>query len=181
MSELVGRFLSFEEHMGRSLVKFVYYVLLFLLVVSTLFEMVAALIAMFDDRFWPNLGQFLVLIPLRFFVSLLLLRVGAELVIAVLSIDDNLQNGHNVGDTMSSGLNPAPVPPAPSRMNVEPAEPEPEVGEIPVAKKAPAKKATKKRSTKKATKKAAKKSAEVKVFTPEAGSGNKDTGPKQSS
>jgi hypothetical protein len=109
MSELVGRFLSFEDHLGRGLVKFVYYVLLFLLVVTTLFELVTALIAMFSGAFWPSLWAFLVLVPLNFFVRLLLLRVGAELVIAILSIDDNLR-GESSPDTMSTGLNPVTPP-----------------------------------------------------------------------
>jgi hypothetical protein len=110
MSELVGRFLSFEEDLGRDLVKFVYYVLLFLLVVTTLYDLVVAVIDMFTARFWHNLGRFLVVIPLRFFITLLLLRVGAELVIAILSIDDNLREREPHGDVMSSGLNPMKAP-----------------------------------------------------------------------
>ncbi|MEE4208407.1 MAG: DUF4282 domain-containing protein [Parvularcula sp.] len=110
MSELVGRFLSFEEDLGRDLVKFVYYVLLFLLVVTTLYELVVALIDMFTVKFWPNFGRFLVAIPLRFFISLLLLRVGTELVIAILSIDDRLREREPRGDVMSSGLNPVRDP-----------------------------------------------------------------------
>lgn len=126
MSELVGRFLSFEEHMGRELVKFAYYVLLFLLVVTSLYEMVMALFGMFAHKFWPNLWQFLVVVPLTFVVSLLLLRVGAELVIAVLSIDDNLQAGDQTGDVMSTGLNVASPPAAPATVKRPAPEPEPE-------------------------------------------------------
>ncbi|NNU15746.1 DUF4282 domain-containing protein [Parvularcula sp. ZS-1/3] len=121
MSELVGRFLSFEEHLGRGLVKFVYYVLLFLLVVTTLFGLGSAVYMMFAKAFWPNLWQFLVFIPLRFFVALLLLRVGAEVVIAVLSIDDNLRGESASPDSLSTGLNPvAPPKAAPTMKNPAP-------------------------------------------------------------
>ena len=121
MSELIGRFLSFEEHMGRGLVKFVYYVLLFLLVVTTLYDLAIALYGMFAVKFWPNLWQFLVFQPLKFFVMLLLLRVGAELIIAVLSIDDNIRGEEMSDDTMSTGLNPvAPPKPGPTMKTAKP-------------------------------------------------------------
>lgn len=125
MSELVGRFLSFEEHLGRDLVKFVYYVLLFLLVVTTIYDLGVAVGQMFGGKFWPAAGRFLVRIPLEFFVSLLLLRVGAELVMAVLSIDDNLRSGMTEGDTMSSGLNPPAHPPAAAPTMKTPSRPAP--------------------------------------------------------
>ena len=112
MSDLIGRFLNFEEHLGRGLVKFVYYVLLFLLVVTTLYDLAVALFGMFTVKFWPNLWQFLVFQPLKFFVALLLLRVGAELIIAVLSIDDSIRGEEASDDTMSSGLNPVSPPKA---------------------------------------------------------------------
>lgn len=140
MSELVGRFLSFEESLGKDLVKFVYYVLLFLLVVTTLYDLVTSFVAIFTVKILPNLGQVFVVIPLRFFVTLLLLRVASEVVIAVLSIDDNLRAAGPDGDTMSSGLNPV----------VRPAEPA-----KPVAKKAAKKKAAKKAASKKSAKMAA--------------------------
>ncbi|GGY46572.1 DUF4282 domain-containing protein [Parvularcula lutaonensis] len=112
MSELIGRFLSFEEHLGRGLVKFVYYVLLFLLMMTTLYDLGVAVGQMFGGKFWLGLGKFVVRIPLEFIVSLLLLRVGAELIMAVLSIDDHLRSGIRDGDTMSSGLNAPSHPPA---------------------------------------------------------------------
>ena len=122
MQELIGRFLSFEEHLGRGLVKFVYYVLLFLLVVTTLYDLVVALATMVSVRFWAGLWKFLVVLPLRFFVMLLLLRVGAELVLAVLSIDDNLKTDDAEDDTISTGLNPVTAPkPAPT-MKTAPAD-----------------------------------------------------------
>jgi hypothetical protein len=164
MSELVGRFLSFEDHLGRGLVKFVYYVLLFLLVVTTIFELVMAVVSMFSGEFWAGLWAFFVIVPLSFLVKLLLLRVGAELVIAILSIDDNLRlDGAN--DTISTGLNPvtppraaptmtAPVAPAPAAESSS--EPFAEGADDPVAPKPPAKKApARKRRAKKSTKKAA--------------------------
>ena len=112
MSDLIGRFLSFEENLGRGLVKFVYYVLLFLLVVTTLYGLTVALFGMFTVKFWPNLWQFLVFQPLKFFVMLLLLRVGAELIMAVLSIDDSIRSEVATDDTMSTGLNPVAPPKA---------------------------------------------------------------------
>jgi hypothetical protein len=172
MSELVGRFLSFEEHLGRGLVKFVYYVLLFLLVVSTVFGLVTAVIGMFSGPFWPNLWSFLVMVPLTFLVSLLLLRVGAELVLAILSIDDNLRLEGSDTDSMSTGLNPvtppraaptmtAPISPAP--MAESSSEPQAEQPAEPVApktsEKAPRKAPARKRAGKKATKKTAAKSS----------------------
>ncbi|MEM1379825.1 MAG: DUF4282 domain-containing protein [Pseudomonadota bacterium] len=104
MSDLVSRFLSFQEHMGRGLVRLVYYVLVFLLVVTTLYEMTTSFGAM-TETFWSNMWRVLVIIPLMFFVKLLLLRLAAELVLAVQSINESLQSGTPQGDVMSSGLN----------------------------------------------------------------------------
>lgn len=164
MSELVGRFLSFEDQMGRGLVRFVYYVLLFLLVVTTLWEIVTTAGKLGDD-FWHNLWDILVIIPLSFLVKLLLLRVGAELVMAVLSIDDHLQGGMPEGDVMSSGLNVAarrgaPVP-QPAQPDPQPATDEAQDGDGP-----PAKPATKKRAGtggKKAARKTAKTASKTKT------------------
>ncbi|MCQ8183830.1 DUF4282 domain-containing protein [Parvularcula maris] len=168
MSELVGRFLSFEDHLGRGLVKFVYYVLLFLLVITTLFELVTALIGMFNGEFWASLWAFLVLVPLNFFVRLLLLRVGAELVIAILSIDDNLR-GESSADTISTGLNPVTPPRAaptmtapitPSRTAGSTSEKRAEAADEEAADAPPTPtKAAKKRPPRKRTKKAAGKTA----------------------
>lgn len=172
MSDLVGRFLSFEEHLGKGLVKFVYYVLLFLLVVATLFDLGEAVFRMITVKFWTNMWQFLVIIPLRSFVALLLLRVGAELAIAVLSIDDNLKGEGPGDDVMSTGLNPV-TPPTPTPTVTQPRtaapEPEEESGE---STSGPAKRATKKKAAKKAARKASKKTAP----DPEARSSGPETG-----
>jgi len=113
MTELVGRFLSFEDHMGRGLVRLLYYVLLFLLVVTTAWELLVTF-SNLSDKFWTNLWRLLVIEPFTFVVKVLFLRLAAELVMAILSIDDSLQTGAPSGDIMSSGLNvgggPSPAP-----------------------------------------------------------------------
>ena len=118
MSELVGRFLSFEERLGRGLVRLSYYVLLFLLVMTSLWDITTS-VGQFGDEFWHNLWRVLVTIPFTFFVKLLLLRLGAEVIMAVLSISESLQTAGPEGDVMSSGLNVADEP-APSTMRAPP-------------------------------------------------------------
>ncbi|MEM6745820.1 MAG: DUF4282 domain-containing protein [Pseudomonadota bacterium] len=128
MTELVGRFLSFEETMGRGLVTFGYYLLLFLLVVTTLYDLVVAFAGFFGAGFLGNLGKFLVLIPVRFVVTLIGLRVATEFLLAVLSIDDGLRGETLDDDVLSSGLNPVRHPS--SRMtSAPPPEPAPAAAE----------------------------------------------------
>lgn len=100
MSDLIGRFLSFEDHLGRGLVKFAYYLALFFLVVSTLYHMVRHL---FDG----DIGDFL-LEPFQFVLWLVLFRVAAELALAILSIDDQLQGGIGSMEGFEAGLTPSP-------------------------------------------------------------------------
>lgn len=122
MSDLVSRFLSFEEVMGRSLVRFFYYVLLFILVVTTLYDMVVTLMGFFSPQVLKNLGRFFVLIPVMFGLKLLALRVGTELVLAILNIEASLQSDDLNADVMSSGLNPVadrPSQPPASKMVVQ--------------------------------------------------------------
>lgn len=104
MTELVGRLLSFEERNGRGLVRLVFYLLLFVLVVTSAWEMTKSFSDM-SDAFWTNLWRILVTIPFKFLVLVLLLRLGAEVVIAIFSISESLQSGAPEGDVMSSGLN----------------------------------------------------------------------------
>lgn len=113
MTELIGRFLGFEEKMGRGLVTFGYYLLLFLLVVTTLYDLLVAFAGFFGAGFFGNLGKFLVLIPVRFIVMLIGLRIGTEFVLAVLNIDDSLKNDPLDTDILSSGLNPVRRPSSP--------------------------------------------------------------------
>lgn len=103
MSDLIGRFLSFEEHLGRGLVKFAYYVALFYLVVIALYDMIGYLFGGF------KLGQFL-LVPFQFLLSVLVLRIAAEFMMAILSIDDNLQGANADTDGFEAGLTPQPAP-----------------------------------------------------------------------
>lgn len=115
MQELVGRFLSFEEHLGRGLVRLLFYGLLFLLVVTTAWELLV-IFSNLSQKFWPNLWRLLITEPFTFLVKLLMLRLGAEVILAVLSIDDSLRsNGADGdGDVMSSGLSfgsDVPMPP----------------------------------------------------------------------
>ena len=100
MSDLIGRFLSFDEHLGRGLVKFAYFVSLFYVVVIHLFMLVAHLIDLDFGR--------LLLVPFKFLIWVLLIRVAAELVLAVLSIDDHLQDARAMGDGFEAGLTPDP-------------------------------------------------------------------------
>jgi hypothetical protein len=134
VSDLIGRFLSFEEHLGRGLVKFAYYVALFYLVVVSLYELVAHL---FDGEF----GRFL-LVPFEFLLALLVLRVVAELVIAVLSIDDNLRGAAGTVDGMEAGLTPRPVATPSHRQAAtatSPLDPQPPAQEAPTEPSEPIK------------------------------------------
>ncbi|WP_031550484.1 DUF4282 domain-containing protein [Parvularcula oceani] len=90
MSDAISRFLSFDRPLGQGLVKFAYFVLLAILTIATVIAMIAAFIGLFTGPFWANLFQFLILLPLQFLVGVLLLRVGTEVVLAILSIDDRL-------------------------------------------------------------------------------------------
>lgn len=102
MSDLIGRFLSFEDHLGRGLVKFAYYLALFYLVVVSLYELIKYLFA-------GQFGDFL-LVPFQFLLQLLLLRIGAEVVMAILSIDDHLQGVATSTEGFEAGLTPSDAP-----------------------------------------------------------------------
>ena len=101
MGDLVGRFFSFEEHLGRGLVRFTYFLALFYLVVLSIFAMVVALIKL-------NFGAFL-LVPFRFILFVVLLRVGAELVLAILSIEERSRVPGG-SDGFEAGLTPSDRP-----------------------------------------------------------------------
>ena len=92
MSQIVSRFLSFEETLGAGLVKFAYFVLLAVLAIGTVGAMIGGLVAAFTGDVAGGIGTFL-LAPLRFVVALILLRVATEVVLAILSIDDQLTDG----------------------------------------------------------------------------------------
>jgi len=100
MSDLIGRFLSFEEHLGRGLVKFAYYLALFFSVVVNLWWLMAAI-------FQLRLGE-AVIILCQAMLAIVVLRVVTELALAILSIDDHLQNGGVVNGGFEAGLTPAP-------------------------------------------------------------------------
>ncbi|WOI53322.1 DUF4282 domain-containing protein [Parvularcula sp. LCG005] len=106
MNDLIGRFLSFEERMGKGLVKVTYYVALFFLVVVTLFNLIRFLFA-------GDFGHFF-LTPFVFLIRLLMLRLASEVVLAILSIDDNLRHSVAEPDGFESGLTPTPSPEKPA-------------------------------------------------------------------
>ncbi|MEO1042700.1 MAG: DUF4282 domain-containing protein [Pseudomonadota bacterium] len=176
MTELIGRFLGFEEKMGRGLVTFGYYLLLFLLVVTTLYDLLVAFAGFFGAGFFGNLGKFLVLIPVRFVVMLIGLRVATEFVLAVLNVEDSLKADPLDADMLSSGLNPVrrPVSPAQTPEPEAPAIDEDELADEPVTAAASTKKRTRKSAkkttaTKKTKKATTKKSAKAaSATTPEA-------------
>lgn len=91
MGTIVSRFLTFQETLGKGLVKFAYFVLLALLAITTVIAMISGIVLMFDD-FLAGLGRFL-FAPIQFVVAAILLRIGAEVVNAILSIDDQLTDG----------------------------------------------------------------------------------------
>jgi hypothetical protein len=91
MKDVIGRFLTFQETLGAGLVKFAYYVLLTLFVIATLVAMIGGIILMFDDL-GAGLWQ-LVAAPFQLVIAAILLRIATELVLAVLSIDDQLTDG----------------------------------------------------------------------------------------
>lgn len=172
MSDLIGRFLSFEERMGRDLVRFAYYVGLFYLVVLSLFGLIGHLFAM-------EIGQFL-LVPFKFLLWLLVLRVVAEVAMAILSMEEQMNPAGASGDGFEAGLTPPPGAGSPDPAGASSA-PAPETtiesgdqpaatgtsasggadgtaddGAKPTATKKTAAKRTTRKSTKKATKKATK-------------------------
>lgn len=98
MSDLIGRFLSFEEQLGRGLVKFAYYVALFYWTVISVFALIGHLISL-------DIGPFL-LVPFWFLAGVLVLRVIAEFLIAVLSIDDTLRGATQPAEGFEAGLTP---------------------------------------------------------------------------
>ena len=88
MDNIVSRFLTFEETLGRGLVKFAYFVILIGLVVWAVVEIAGGVILLFDR---PLAGLWeIVHTPFEFALWAMLLRVATELVLAILSIDDNL-------------------------------------------------------------------------------------------
>ena len=167
MTELIGRFLSFEEHMGRGLIMFGYYLLLFLLVVTTLYDLVVTFGGFFGPHFIGNLGKFLILIPVRFVVMLVGLRVATEFVLAVMGIDESLKREPLDYDVLSSGINPVRQPQS-QMASAAPAEAASDDADE--EESAPSSKTAKKR-TKKTTKKTRKKAATKKTAAPAAETG----------
>lgn len=151
MSDLIGRLLSFEEHMGRGLVKFAYYCGLFFLACWILHNLWAYLVVK-ETR---DLGLFLIQ-PFLLVFFVVLLRVASELAMAILSIDDNLQaSGYGVPEGFEAGLTPLPTSIPPTTVTPGPAK-----KEDAQSAKRPAKKNARK-STKRASKKAAKRATPV--------------------
>lgn len=120
MSDLIGRFLSFDELLGRGLVKFAYFITLFYLVVAHLFYLVTHLFAL-------EIGEML-LVPFQFLFWVLAVRLIAEMLMAILSIDDRLQGVTVSNDGFEAGLTPDKH----QRHPAEPKEPEPDPLEEPV-------------------------------------------------
>ena len=88
MDNVVSRFLSFEETLGKGLVKFAYFVILIGLAVWAVIEVIGGVILLFDDvaaGLWE-----IVHTPFELVLWVILLRVATEVVLAILSIDDNL-------------------------------------------------------------------------------------------
>lgn len=104
MNTIASRFLSFEEPLGAGLVKFAYFVIAAVLLILMVIAMIAGIVAMFEVGFFAGLGRFL-LAPLQFVLALILLRVATEVVLAILSIDDNLTDG-----ARTEGAMPIPSP-----------------------------------------------------------------------
>ena len=102
MDNVVSRFLTFEETLGRGLVKFAYFVLLIGLVVWAVIEVIGGVVLLFDR---PLAGLWeIVHTPFEFLLWVILLRVATELVLAVLSIDDNLTENAIAGRDTRAGL-----------------------------------------------------------------------------
>ena len=92
MNTIASRFLSFEETLGAGLVKFAYFVLLAVLVVATVVGVIGGVVALFTVGVWAGLGQVFGSL-LWFVIGIILLRVATEVVLAILSIDDQLTDG----------------------------------------------------------------------------------------
>ena len=129
MDNIVSRFLTFEETLGRGLVKFAYFVILIGLVVWAVVEVVGGIILLFDR---PLAGLWeIVHTPFEFALWAMLLRVATELILAVLSIDDNLaetaladrgrSGAGRDADVPRVAVSPTPTsPPAPRAAKADP-------------------------------------------------------------
>ncbi|MBB4658048.1 DUF4282 domain-containing protein [Parvularcula dongshanensis] len=162
MSDIIGRFLTFEETLGRGLVKFAYFVLLIVGAIGTIVTMIGGVVLMFED-FGAGFWQFIAA-PFWFLIAVILLRIGAEVVNAVLSIDDNLTHGARIDGRMparlpgvsESGTRAGVTPPPPaSAATASSSSAAHAATGAPNEVVSPAKKATKKRTKKKAAKKTA--------------------------
>ena len=100
VSDLIGRFLSFEERLGRGLVKFGYYLAIGFLVIWTVF-------ALFKYLFSWQIGAFF-LVPFQFIGLVIALRVTSETLLSILSIDEN--KPHGASDGFEAGITPSPAP-----------------------------------------------------------------------
>ena len=120
MSDLIGRFLSFDELLGRGLVKFAYFISLFYLVVIHLFHLG-------NELYHLEIGN-LLLVPFQFLFWVLVVRLIAEMLLAILSIDDRLQGVTVSNDGFEAGLTPDKH----QRRPDEPKDPEPDPAEAPI-------------------------------------------------
>lgn len=100
MSDLIGRFLSFEDHFGRGLVKFAYYLGLAFLVITHAYWIL-------KDVFTLHLGDAIVTFC-HGILAIVLIRVASELALSLFSIDENLQNGMPRDEGFEAGITPTP-------------------------------------------------------------------------
>ena len=166
MSDLIGRFLSFEEHLGRGLVKFVYYLLIAVMVVMTISSMLEAFFGLFSEAegdFWSHFG-ILFREPILLVIAIMLLRVVSEFILAVLSINDNLRQDALSGSAngFETGLTPRPTQHPSTTTVTNVTEPAPRQ-DLPSDEGEPVKKPVTKKTSKKSTKKATKKAAAPKT------------------
>ena len=182
MNDLIGRFLTFEETLGRGLVKFAYFVVLALLFFVMVASVIGGIVQMFDD-FGEGLWQ-VVRAPFAFLLWVILLRVGTEVVLAILSIDDNLTEGARAQGQLPFGMgSSSPLPPSGDTASSAPAapatpSPKPASSGAAKAEKTPAKPAAKKTTKAAASTPSTKKTASAAKSSPASArsAAAKDTG-----
>ena len=166
MSDLIGRFLGFEERLGRGLVKFAYYILL-------IFLCVAAINAFFLYIFRLEFVSW-ILVPFQFIGLVIALRVVAEALLAILSIQDDSAHAEEMIDGFESGITPRPTAPAATATVHEPSKPA-AMNAVEDADESEEEETASKPAAKKTTKKAAKKSAKKSAANGADSSGTDDT------
>ncbi len=103
--DLVSRFLNFNNLMGASLVKLVYYLGIASILLAVAGGILGALGMLFSGNFFGFIGA-LIFVPVGAIISLLVLRFACELYIVLFKMGEDIS-----AIRAGRGLPPAPPPP----------------------------------------------------------------------